>query len=87
MRTFLLRIDGWAKIELDEQVIDVVDDEWRRYLYQLDTPEEIAAHVGYNLAVNRIPLSMMDGWADQPDKNARIVDIDWEVVADVADEV
>ena len=82
MRTFLLRIDGWAKMELDEQVIDAVDDEWREYLYQLDTPEEIAAHVGYNLIVNRIPLSMMDGWADQPDKNARVLDVDWEVVAD-----
>ena len=82
MRTYRLRIDGWATIELDKQVIDVVDDEWREYLYQLDTPEEIAAHVGYNLVINGIPLSMMDGWADQPDTNARIVDVDWEVVAD-----
>lgn len=70
-------------IELDERVIDVVDDEWRNHLYQLTTPEEIAAHVAYNLVVNKWRLSTLDGWADQPDSNARIVDTgEWDVTTD-----
>lgn len=61
-----------AIIELDDAVIEAVDDEWRSVFYKLRTPEEIAEHVGFNLIVNRQPLSNLDGWADQPDKNARV---------------
>lgn len=80
-RMFHVRIDGWATIELADEVIDVVDDEWRRYLYHLDTPDEIASHVAYNLLVNRGSLSQLDGWAEQPDENAKVVEVDWDVVA------
>ena len=73
-RYFEIRIDGWAVIKLDDAVIDVVDDDWRSQFYNLHTPEEIAEHIGYNLLVNRWPLSSLDGWADQPDTNAVIVE-------------
>jgi len=63
---------GNVIIELDEKVIDVVDDEWRSQLYNLETPEDIAEHVAYNL-IQGSRLSQLDGWADQPDENARIV--------------
>ena len=81
MRTFEIRIDGIAKIQLADEVIDVVDDEWREYLYNLYTPDEIAAHVGYNLLVNNWKLTQMDGWADQKDENVRVIDEDWDVTA------
>jgi hypothetical protein len=64
---------GNVIVELDEKVISVVDDKWRSYLYNLRTPEEIAAHVAYNLAEGS-RLSRLDGWADQPDENARIIE-------------
>ena len=81
MRTFEIRIDCVAKIQLADEVIDAVDDEWRGYLYNLYTPDKIAAHIGYNLIANRIPLSHMDGWADQPDENAKVLELDWDVTA------
>ena len=81
MRTFEIRIDGIAKIQLADEVIDVVDDEWREYLYNLYTPDEIAAHVGYNLLVNNWKMTQMDGWADQKDENVRVIDEDWDVTA------
>ena len=62
-----------AIIELDDAVIDVVDDDWRKQLYDLHTPEDIAKHVAYNLLENKIQLSQMDGWADQPNSNARVI--------------
>ena len=62
-----------AVIELDDAVIEAVDDGWRAQFYHLVTPKGIAEHVAYNLIVNSVPLSMMDGWADQPDENARVI--------------
>ena len=63
-----------AIIELDDKVIDVVDDEWRSQLYDLHTPEDIAEHIAFNLVINCGRLSMLDGWADQPDDNAEMID-------------
>lgn len=76
-----------AIIELDDAVIEAVDDAWRAMFYKLFTPEDIAAHVGFNLVVNHARLSMLDGWADQPDENAKIIgygpDLDqWDVEAE-----
>lgn len=75
-RIFRVRLDIEAEIELDDHVIDVVDDEWRSMLYQLYTPEDIAQHIAYNL-VRGSRLSMLDGWVDQSDENAILVDEDW----------
>ena len=58
---------------MDDSVIDVVDDEWRKDLYNLKTAEEISEHIGYNLIINDLVLSQLDGWADQPDTNAEII--------------
>lgn len=75
-----------AVIELDDAVIEAVDDEWRAQFYHLVTPERIAEHVGFNLIVNHGRLSMLDGWADQPDENARVIewpDLDgWDIEAE-----
>jgi len=74
-RTFFVDFGarGDVIIELDEKVISVVDDIWRSQLYDLHTPEEIAAHIARNL-VEGSRLSRLDGWADQPDENARIIE-------------
>jgi hypothetical protein len=78
-RKFRLEFSGAAIIELDQAVIDVVDDEWRKDLYNLRTPEQIAEMVGRCMVCNGWRLSAMDGWADQPDTNARIISgPDWE---------
>ncbi len=78
-RKFEITFNGIAYIELDDQVIDVVDDEWRSHLYNLRTPEEIAEHIAYNLIFNNGSLSILDGWADQPDENAKYRDMETEV--------
>ncbi|RLC97211.1 MAG: hypothetical protein DRI46_13185, partial [Chloroflexi bacterium] len=63
-----------ATVRIDQAVIDAVDDDWREYLYDLRTVDDIVKHVAYNLIENGIGLSQMDGWADQPDSNARVID-------------
>ena len=70
-RYFKVTIQTDAIVRLDDAVIEAVDDEWRSAFYSLRTPEDIAGHIGYNMIVNRWPLSSLDGWADQPDENAQ----------------
>lgn len=82
-RRFNVTLTGYAYIELDDDVIDVVDEEWRGCFYNLHSAEQIAQHIAYNLIVNEVPLSILDGWADQPDSNARILEfVDWDVDAE-----
>jgi hypothetical protein len=72
-RRFELHLECVADIELDDAVINAVDADWRSSLYDLHTPEEIARHVGYNLIVNGLHLSSMDGWADQDNSLVRVL--------------
>jgi hypothetical protein len=83
-REFMVEIRGDIIIRLDQAVIDAVDDEWRSEFYGLWTTDDVVEHIAYNLFVNRIPLSSMDGWADQPNTNAELdmhdprLDLGWE---------
>ena len=72
-RRFFVIMEVEATIELDDSVIDVVDDEWRSHLYPLHSSEDIAGHIAYNMIANNAQLSQLDGWADQPNSNARFV--------------
>jgi hypothetical protein len=67
-----------VEVVLDDQIIDVVDDEWRSQLYNLYTPEEIAEHIGLAL-LQGWTLKQLDGWADQPVTNARLRNDRWEI--------
>jgi hypothetical protein len=69
-------------LELDSAVIDAVDDAWRKDLYNLNAPEEIAEMIGRCMILFQSELSHLDGWANQPNENARIIkDIDEETEA------
>jgi len=87
-RKFYIEFSGTAKIELDDAVIDTVDLEWKNFFYDLDTPEEIAKMIARGIILNGWSLHQMDGWADQPDSNARIIhEPDWEIDVVEAKEV
>jgi hypothetical protein len=45
-RIFEIETSVAFQVELADAVINAVDDEWRASLYDLNTPEEIAAMVG-----------------------------------------
>ena len=62
-----------VEVEVAQEVIDAVTDEWRSMFYDLRTPEDIAGHVARN-AVEGRALSRLDGWGDQPDDRLRITD-------------
>ena len=72
-------------IALHEGVINAVDDEWRSVFYDLNSPEEIADHIAYNICINNLDLHRMDGFADQPAHFASMLEWpdlgDWSVSA------
>jgi hypothetical protein len=90
MRKFTITFEQYEEIdrttiEIHQAVFDAVDDDWRASFYDLHTDEEIAAHIGYNMVINRASLNQLDGWANLPADYARVgrwptLD-DWEVNA------
>jgi hypothetical protein len=73
MKRFMIDITGQAVIEISDEAFEAVNDEWRGQFYNLRSELEIAEHIAHNLIINNWRLSQLDGWADQPDENAVIV--------------
>jgi hypothetical protein len=77
-------LDGWdvssGVIALHKDVINAVDDEWRKYFYPFYTPEETASHIAYNMCIHSDDLSRLDGFADQPKEYAAM--LEWPVLDD-----
>lgn len=78
-KKFTVTFSVTAVIELDEQVLAVVDDEWRGQFYPLLDNSDIAEHIAYNMVSNGACLSQLDGWGDQPDSNAILRTSEWEL--------
>lgn len=70
MKRFTLTIT--YDVQLDDEVINQVDDDWCSVYYDLGTDEEIAQHVGRCVA-RGVRLSRMDGWVDLPDVDRLVV--------------
>lgn len=81
-KRFVVTVEQTVVLELDQRVLDAVDDEWRAMLFPLYTDEQIAEHIAFNMIVNQIPLTSIDGFADQSDDRARSLgQVDTEVSA------
>ena len=62
------------KIEIDDIVIDAVDDSWRKTFYNFTTPQQIADHIAFNMIVNDLKLSDIDGFANLSDDLVSLVE-------------
>ena len=63
-----------GKIEIDDDVIEAIDDEWREMFYgDLTTPQDIAEHIAFNIIVNESTLSRLDGFANFENEKAQII--------------
>ena len=77
-RKFEIEARVFAIVEIDDSVFDAVDNEWRSNFYPLHTPNDIAEHVGWNVGIMDRKLTMLDGWADQPEGSVRVIeDKEW----------
>ena len=80
-RTFKVTLGIEATLVLDEDVINHVDDDFRKHLYPLNTPEEIAEHIARNMVLNGCELIQLDGWADLSNDLAKCKVIGEEISA------
>lgn len=75
-RRFLVPLE--VEIEVDDRLLaDVLTDEWREQFYRLADARDVAAHLAFNLVQDR-RLGSLDGFADQPEERAKILDISFE---------
>lgn len=66
-----IHFDG--SIELDDVVIQAVDDDWRKVFYpSITTPQKVAEHIAFNMIVNDLKLSEIDGFANLKDEMAKL---------------
>lgn len=56
----------------DDLIKGVLTDEWRSHFYPLKTPEDVAAHLAFNLVQGRT-LESLDGFADRPNTDAKLL--------------
>ncbi len=70
-RKFEIEYTVFATLELEDSVINIVDDAWRKELYNLKTPEEIAEMIGRNM-IKGAELYNLDGWATFSARDARL---------------
>lgn len=60
-------------IELDDKVIYAVNDDWRKTFYpSITTPQKVAEHIAFNMIVNDLNLSGIDGFANLQDEMAKL---------------
>lgn len=57
-------------LELDDAVIANVDDSWRKLFYDFNEPQQVADHIVFNMIVNDLTLSKIDGFANLSDNMA-----------------
>jgi hypothetical protein len=55
-----------GSIELDDKVIANVDDSWRKLYFDFNT-QQVAEHIAFNMIVNDLTLSRIDGFANLSD--------------------
>lgn len=68
----VISFDGY--IDIEEEVINAVDDDWREHFYSsIKTPQDVAELIAFNIIVNNAPLSMLDGFANFEDDYAKVV--------------
>ena len=48
-RRYHVEVTVTAVLEVDDEVIERVDDEWRGSFYPLHTPEDVVEHLSYNM--------------------------------------
>jgi hypothetical protein len=74
---FEVELHTMATIELDDEVIKAgASDDFYEVMGYRMSPQEVADHIVYQKIFNGASLSQLDGFADQPNSNAKILNED-----------
>ena len=78
-RRFNLTVTLTATIEVADEVIKSVDDEWRESFFPLKTERQIISHIAANMLVHSGDLYDVEGFAQFDDRDAKVVDVECDV--------
>ena len=71
--SFAVTFQVTARIAINKEVFNQVNEDWKKTFYHLETIEDIVEMIAYNLLEGR-SLSNLDGFANLPDNYAS-----WEI--------
>lgn len=81
-KKFNVEVTITATITIDERALARTrEKDWRDQFHRLVDDADAAAHIGYNVLVNQITLTQIDGWADSDDAFVTVNDIDFDTTA------
>ncbi len=78
-RRFRVRIEREVEIDISEDVLRATaSQEWVESIGGFGKdPLKVAEHLAHNFVTNGLRLQSIDGYADQPDEAAKVVDEPW----------
>jgi hypothetical protein len=77
-QVFNVKLIGDITIELDDEVIKAgASNDFQSVIGFRMSPKQVAEHLAYQMVVNNATLEQLDGFADQPNGNARIIRDNW----------
>lgn len=80
MKTKRFRVTFTVTVDLDvaeDLIEEVLKPDWQSSFYKLPKPEDVAAHLAYNVARNHAELDSLDGFADRDKTDLKVVHEDW----------
>jgi hypothetical protein len=78
-RKFVVTVQATVTITIDTSVFDQAKTP-PTFFTPAPNDTEVVSHIAYNLVVNRLPFSAIDGYANCPDTSAWLVSPpDWDV--------
>lgn len=70
---FSVEFSGGVIIRINRQSLENIGTE---HADKLNTIEKVVAYIAYQMLFEKKRLSELDGWENQPDENARIIDFE-----------
>lgn len=74
MKRFDVTFTGHATIDIAEEVLALASDANFCSYTGLQSREDIVQHIAFNLVINELTLSQVDGFADRKDDEAKVVE-------------
>lgn len=80
MTRHIITMTVTVEMEIEPEVIErAMTDAWQGLFYQMDRVEDVFEMLAWNIGVQQIGLSHLDGWADLPDSAAVVQYLDYQV--------
>ncbi len=71
-KRFAITIDISGELEIDEEVLNGIDDNWRKQMFDFKTTRDVVSYIASAMILDGSSLSQVDGFADRKDTDASV---------------